>query len=439
MRVMNKILFVALALVLVNMSVARCAPSPSGSANSPDSMKRLSMVYDMVRREYVREMTNEELMEGAIKGMLENLDPHSTYLNKTEYEEMQQTTLGKFFGIGIEMSVENGQVMVVSPIDDTPAHRAGLKAGDLILAVDGEPTKNMSISEVASKIRGKKDTPVGLLIQRKDGNPPFEVTLVRDTIPVHSVKARFVDNNGTAWLRVARFSERTAEEAVEALATLSKKHPVTGIVLDLRDNPGGLLQQSVQVADLFLDEGVVVSTRRRDPQKEHIFRSKKQSADITVPMVVLVNSGSASASEIVAGALQDQKRAIIVGEKTFGKASVQEVIPLGDGSAVKLTIALYYTPSGRSIQAEGIVPDIEVPFEMPRDETSKMPKFKDITEKSLAKHLEAGGQEKTPKEEVSTTILLEDATTEILAKDNQLRLGVQLVRGLPRLSGLQGQ
>ena len=437
MRFVNKTILAVVALVLVNVGVARCAASTPKPENPAEAMKRLSMVYDMVRREYVREMTNEELMEGAIKGMLENLDPHSTYLNKTEYEEMQQTTLGKFFGIGIEMSSENGQVIVVAPIDETPAHRAGLKAGDLILAVDGEPTKSMSISEVASKIRGKKGTAVMLLIQRKDGNPPFEVNLVRDTIPMHSVKARFVDDYGTAWVRVARFSERTTEEIKENLAVLGKKGKVTGIVLDLRDNPGGLLQQSVEVADLFLEDGVVVSTRRRDPQKEHIFRSKKALGDINIPMVVLVNSGSASASEIVAGALQDQRRAIIVGEKTFGKASVQEIIPLGDGSAVKLTIALYYTPSGRSIQAEGIVPDIEVPFEMPRDDSAnnKMPKFRDITEKNLSKHLEVNPE----KEGEGKVSLLEEETATILETDNQLRLGVQLVRGLPRISELQGK
>ena len=428
MRLNGKILIVSALIMLLGAGTAQCASRSTGSS---DPMKRLSTVYDMVRREYVREMSNEELMDGAIKGMLQSLDPHSTYLTKSEYDEMQETTSGKFFGIGIEMSMDNGQLIVLSPIDDTPAYKAGLKSGDAILAVDGQPTKDMSIGEAASKIRGKKGTTVELLILHKDGKPPVEVKLVRDTIPMNSVKARFLDDKGVAWVRVTRFSDRTPIELTEALDSLRKKAPLAGIVLDLRDNPGGLLQQSVQVADLFLDEGVVVSTRRRDPEKETLFRSKTASNDVKVPMVVLVNSGSASASEIVAGALQDHKRAIIVGERTFGKASVQEIIPLGDGSAVKLTIALYYTPSGRSIQAEGIVPDIEIPFEMPRESDPKRPKFKDTSEKDLSGHIEVGGSKK--EQDTEKRALVEDDTKTILEKDNQLRMGLQLVRGLPKI------
>ncbi len=444
-----------LTVCLVSASPAGAARA-AGDAAPPEGkfeyMKRFTKAFDLVRGGYVHEVTNEELMDGAIKGMLQNLDPHSTFLNKKDYKEMQETTSGEFFGIGIEISTENNQLIVVSPIEDTPAYKAGLKAGDVILAVDGQPTQDMSTQEAVSKIRGAKGTEVELLILSKAAKAPREVKIVRAAIPLISVKSRFLDEEGYLWVRLTRFSDRTTQELMEALHDSAKKAAIKGIVLDLRNNPGGLLKQSVSVSDVFLKNGVVVSMRGRNNQVLESYDAKSSDTDVTCPVVVLVNSGTASASEIVAGALQDHNRAVIMGEQTFGKGSVQNVIPLGDGTAVKLTIALYYTPNGRSIQAKGIVPDIEVPFEPPREDAPKISRFNGMREKDLSRHLENGEDggagenrdkdgavapaksEKTKKDKPS---LVEDDTKTALEKDNQLRMGLQMVRGLPKIIEVQ--
>ncbi len=419
-----------------------------------DYMKRFTKAFDLVRGGYVRDVSNEDLMNGAIKGMLEDLDPHSTFLNKKDYKEMQETTSGEFFGIGIEISTENNQLIVVSPIEDTPAYKAGLKAGDLILAVDGQPTQDMTPQEAVSKIRGPKGSEVELMILHKEAKAPTTVKIVRDAIPLVSVKTRFLDDDGYLWVRLTRFSERTTAELKEGLAASAAKAPIKGIILDLRNNPGGLLNQSVSVSDVFLDGGVVVSMRGRDNRVIEEYKAQPQSTDMRCPLVVLVNSGTASASEIVAGALQDQNRAVIMGEPSFGKGSVQNVIPLGDGTAVKLTIALYYTPSGRSIQAEGITPDIEVPFEAPRDGDVKAIRLPGMREKDLSRHLENGGKggkksvkelkegdkdTKEAKDAKAGKKLAEDETLTLLAKDNQLRMALQMVRGLPKILEVRGK
>jgi carboxyl-terminal processing protease len=398
-----------------------------------DAMKRFTRAMDLVRGSYVKEVSNENLLNGAIKGMLQELDPHSTFLNVTDFKEMQETTSGKFFGVGIEISTENNQIIVVSPIEDTPAFKAGLRAGDLILAVDGQPTQDMTTQEAVSKIRGAEGTEVELLILHKEDKVPLPLRITRAAIPLISVKARFLDEEGYLWIRLTRFSDRTTEELIDSLARMAKKIALKGIVLDLRNNPGGLLKQSVSIADVFLAEGVIVSMRGRGGEVMESYEADRSSRDIVCPMVVLVNSGTASASEIVAGALQDHKRAVILGERSFGKGSVQNVVPLGDGTAIKLTVALYYTPSGRSIQAEGIVPDLEILFEPPREDGEKIPRFS-TREKDLSRHLENGDRKSAAKGSPAQAPLVEEEIKTFLNNDNQLRMALQMVRSLPKIS-----
>ncbi len=422
----------ATAAMFLTLSCASGSLAWAAGANS-DPILRFSKAYELLRTDYVREVSEEELLDGAIKGMLQSLDPHSSLLSPKEYAEMKSSTKGKFFGIGIEMTSENGQIVVVSPIEDTPAAKAGIRAGDIILAVDGEPVQDRSTDEVAGKIRGDQGTPVELLILHKDEKTPLTMRLVRDTIPLVSVKSRVLEN-GYLWLRLTRFSESTADDMTKAIDEAGGKD-LKGIVLDMRNNPGGLLEQSVRVADAFLDDGLVLSMKGRNAEKS--YRSQSSSSDFTAPMVVLVNSGSASASEIVAGALQDRKRAVLVGERTFGKGSVQNINEQPDGSAVKLTIALYYTPNGRSIQAEGIEPDYNIPL------TPRETLLNSLREKDLSRHLDKpkdkdkGKPEKTPAPKNASSPNSEKTVEEILAADNQLRMALEIVKGMPTLHSVK--
>ncbi|MDR1360158.1 MAG: S41 family peptidase [Deltaproteobacteria bacterium] len=425
----------AIAVLCLFLQLDAPAMGASGEGKY-DAMKRFTRAMDLVRGSYVKEVSGEDLLNGAIKGMLQELDPHSTFLNSTDFKEMQETTSGKFFGVGIEISTENNQIIVVSPIEDTPAFKAGLKAGDIILAVDGQPTQDMTTQEAVSKIRGSEGTEVELLILHKEDKAPLALRIIRAAIPLISVKSRFLDEEGFLWVRLTRFSDRTTDELIDSLARMGKKNAIKGIVLDLRNNPGGLLKQSVSVADVFLTRGTIVSMRGRGGEIVESYDAGGSSRDIACPMVVLVNSGTASASEIVAGALQDHKRAVILGERSFGKGSVQNVVPLGDGTAVKLTVALYYTPSGRSIQAEGIVPDLEIPFEIPREEGEKTPRFS-TREKDLSRHLENGAKKPTGKDQ--PVALVEEEVKTFLNNDNQLRLALQMVRSLPKISEVRAE
>ncbi len=417
-----------------------------------DALKRFSQVLELVEKHYVTDTPSKDLLNGAIKGMLENLDPHSTFMTAKEYEEMQITTSGEFSGIGIEMTMENGQVKVVSPIEDTPAFRAGLQPGDIILTIDGESTQELSLPEVVSRIRGTRGTEVVLTIMHLNSNAPETVTIKRDSIPLISVKAKELEK-GYHWLRITRFSERTTDDLNEALEKAQDSGEIKGIVLDMRNNPGGLVDEAVSVADTFLTKGDIVSIRGRNKHSMRIYKAKKQNSDITAPIVVLVNAGSASASEIVAGALRDHKRALILGEKTFGKGSVQNIIPLADGSGLKLTIALYYTPNGSAIQAVGITPDMEIPF-IPATEEERNNARVVVREKDLSRHIESKAEKEAAqkaknqqeqddkntsevKEEKLDTSALAKDVAEQLALDNQLRMALQMVKSLPTIKQIQ--
>lgn len=425
--------FLALAALLVAIGSAAVF---AADENKFDSLKRLSQVLDLVERHYVKETPRKELLNGAIKGMLQGLDPHSTFMNPEEYKEMQETTTGEFSGIGIEISMENGQVTVVSPIEDTPAFRAGLQPGDIILTINGQPTQELSLQEVVSRIRGPKGTEVELNILHSDSKAPQTVRIVRDSIPLISVKSKELED-GYYWMRITRFSERTTQELQDAIKAAEKKG-IKGIVLDLRNNPGGLVDQAVGVADTFLRGGTIVSIRGRDNASVREYQAKNQKTDVEVPMVVLVNAGSASAAEIVAGALRDQKRALLIGERTFGKGSVQNIIPLSDGSGLKLTVALYYTPNGSSIQAEGITPDMEVPFEPARTDDKKGAPRQTLREKDLSRHLETNATRATSKKPaLPENGKSKDDVKEQLERDNQLRMGLQFVKALPKLKEIK--
>ena len=395
-----------------------------------EALRRFSQVLDMVEQYYVKDVEQKELIDGALKGMLQGLDPHSTLLSTKEFQEMQESTNGEVFGVGVEITMENGQVLVVAPIEDTPGYRAGLRSGDIIVAVDGEYTMEMSLSEASSKMRGKRGTEVELLVLHKGEQRPVTMRIKREAIPVVSVKARELEP-GYHWIRLTRFSGRTTQELLDALRD-AKKNDIKGIVLDLRNNPGGLLDQSVSVSDVFLKDGVIVSIRGREEGNSRSYSAKSQADDVDVPMVVLVNAGTASAAEIVAGALRDQKRALILGERTFGKGSVQNIIPLPDGTGLKLTVALYYTPSGKSIQAEGIVPDFELAWEAPREQDKS---DLSLREQDLSRHLEQAGKNGKSRKKADDKAAEENE--QLLARDNQLRMALQFVKTLPALRQLR--
>ncbi|MCP8467369.1 S41 family peptidase [Pseudomonas sp. ZM23] len=383
----------ALALLLgagaVQAADAPAAPAANGKeAPLPlDELRTFAEVLDRVKAAYVEPVDDKTLLENAIKGMLSNLDPHSAYLGPEEFAELQESTSGEFGGLGIEVGSEDGFVKVISPIDDTPAANAGIQPGDLIVKIDGKPTKGQSMNEAVDSMRGKAGSPITLTIVR-GGGKPFDVELKRAIIKVKSVRSQMLEP-GYGYLRITQFQVNTGEETVKALTKLRKDNNgrLKGLILDLRNNPGGVLQSAVEVADAFLTKGLIVYTKGRIPNSELRFSADPSDPSDGVPLVVLINGGSASAAEIVAGALQDQKRAILMGTDSFGKGSVQTVLPLNNDRALKLTTALYYTPNGRSIQAQGITPDIEVERAKVTREQSEFDGFK---EADLQGHLANG-------------------------------------------------
>ena len=396
-------LILLLGLLLgVSLAVARgvLAEKPQQSAANGlplETVRTLSEVFDKIKNNYVEDVEDKALLDNAISGMLTGLDPHSTYLDAKAFEELRVGTTGEFGGLGIVVGMEDGFVKVISPIDDTPAQRAGVKAGDLIIRLDEKPVKGMSLDDAVKIMRGKPGSEIELTIVRKDEDQPLKFKITRDRIRVKSVKSRMLEPD-YAYVRISQFQERTGKDLHNAISKLKKenKGQLKGLVLDLRNNPGGLLDSAVLVSDAFLDRGIVVSVKGRT--EDNKLSQSAMPGDVLkgAPIVVLVNEGSASASEIVAGALQDHKRAVIMGQKTFGKGSVQTVIPLGNNSALKLTTARYYTPSGRSIQAEGIVPDIELEHLQvaAKDDNG----FKPLKEADLARHLKnkKDADKKTP-------------------------------------------
>ena len=352
---------IALSLMLgMSNACAEKAAKPAEEADTYELLNLFGEVMERAKTSYVEEVDDEKLIESAINGMLVSLDPHSSYLDAQSYKYMNEQTKGKFGGLGIEVTMENGVVKIVSPIDDTPAAKAGLKPGDYITNIDGEQVIGMSLNDAVDKMRDKVGSKVKLTIRRV-GEKPFEVTLKREEVKIQSVK-NDIKSGDVAYIRITSFSGDTDKMVEKAIKQAKKelKGNIKGVVLDVRNNPGGLLDQAVNISDLFLDKGEIVSTRSRN--EEDTVRYTAKEGDITdgLPIVVMINDGSASASEILAGALQDHKRAIILGEKSFGKGSVQTVVPLGKYGAMRLTTARYYTPSGRSIQATGIIPDVEV-------------------------------------------------------------------------------
>ncbi|MBZ5487387.1 S41 family peptidase [Halomonas aquamarina] len=324
-----------------------------------EEIQTFAEVFERIKRGYVEEVDDRTLLRNAMRGMLSELDPHSAYLDEEEYQSLRESTQGEFGGIGIEVGMENGQLVVVTPIDDTPASRAGLLSRDIIIAIDGTPTDSMSLQEAVTMMRGEPGSELRISVLRSGEETPRTFTLNREVIRSESVKHELLEP-GYGYLRISQFQSRTPEQARRAIERMKRDAPLEGLILDLRNNPGGVLQAAAGVADLFLDSGLIVYTEGRLADTAMSFSASRDTPAGDVPLVVLINSGSASAAEIVAGALQDQRRGVIMGTDSFGKGSVQQIMPLGNGEGLKLTTALYYTPNGRSIQAQGIEPDVEV-------------------------------------------------------------------------------
>lgn len=372
-----------------------------------ENLELFQKIYQFIQANYVDEVTDKQLLEGAIKGMMETLDPHSAFLAAEIYREMKTDTSGRFGGLGIEIGMKNDAIVVVAPMEDTPAWRAGVKSGDRILKINGESTKGLSLVEAVAKMRGKKGDAVSMTLGRDGSDKPIEVKLKRETIKIQAVRSEDL-GGGFGYVRLASFSEDAGRDIRRALEKLEKSSKLTGLVFDLRMNPGGLLDQAVDVASLFMDEGVIVSTIGRDATQKEVRYAKKGWARKDLPVVVLVNSGSASASEIVAGALQDSHRAVVMGQPTFGKGSVQTVVDLGNDLGMKLTIARYFTPSGRSIQEKGIVPDIYLDEYDPKVLAAAKKRRETFRERDLRRHL------KNPERAVS-----EESDAKELAKEEE--------------------
>ncbi len=410
-------------LSAVAVSAEQEKSTDNGYSETYKQLNLFGDVFERVRAEYVEDVSDKELIENALNGMLSSLDPHSGYLSEDRYKDMKVETSGEFGGLGIEVTMENGLVKVVSPIDDTPAFRAGIQAGDYIVKINDEAVMGLTLNDAVKLMRGKVGSTIDLMISREGEEGPLEITLVRDVIKIKSVRYRAEGNVG--YIRVTTFSQNTGPGVEDAIKSLKKEigEPLIGYVLDLRNNPGGLLQQAIEVSDMFLDKGEIVSQRGR--YEEDTQRNNATPGDLTdgLPLVVLVNGGSASASEIVAGALQDHHRAIILGTQSFGKGSVQTVMPVPGNGAIRLTTARYYTPSGRSIQAKGITPDIMV--EQARIESFATKRFR---ESDLHGALDKDKQKKEEKLPVAANDNDEAESNEV--QDYQLMRAVDLLTGL---------
>ncbi len=413
-------LFPLLLLIALGASADR-APPPKAQLPLQE-LRTFTDIFDHIRRNYVEEVDDKTLLENAIRGMLSGLDPHSAYLDAESFGDLRVNTSGEFGGLGLEVGMEDGLVRVISPIDDTPAKRAGIESGDVIIKLDERNVQGMSLGEAIELMRGPSGSNVTLTIVREGAGSPFDVVVTRDVIKVASVKSELLEP-AYGYLRIAQFQAQTGEETARALRSMQEgNQALKGLIVDLRDNPGGILQSSVEVVDTLLNSGMIVYTQGRVDDSRFEFHAKPGDLSNGSPVVVLINSGSASASEIVAGALQDHKRAIIMGTDSFGKGSVQTVLPISDHKAIKLTTALYFTPKGRSIQATGIRPDIVVD----RAKVEKIgPSSGTVKEADLNGHLR-NGNDKTGKPASGKSA----SSNELQTRDNQLYEALSLLKGL---------
>ncbi|RXK13430.1 peptidase S41 [Halarcobacter mediterraneus] len=429
---MNRFLLVLSIVILLSQSIfANEKKEDDSNQTRFESLSKLTQVIGTVEKYYVDDIKLQEIVDKALKGLMQELDAHSTYLDKKSSKEMDIQTQGEFGGLGITVGMRDGALTIIAPIDDTPAYKAGVKSGDIILKIDDNSTLNMTLDEAVALMRGKPKTPIALTLVRKGENKPIKIDIVRDIIKIESVFAKNIENENLLYLRVSSFDRNVTKKLEEAIEANPK---TKGIILDLRNNPGGLLTQAIGVVDLFVNEGIIVSQKGRNTEEEEKFEAKASQTMTDVPLVVLVNGGSASASEIVSGSLQDHKRAIVIGEKTFGKGSVQAILPITQDRSenIKITIAKYYLPSGRTIQATGITPDVishagEVVAE-------KNAEFK-LKEADLKKHLESEltKEDKEKKDKEEDTKEKEDKKTiteEDILKDNQLNTAIGILKSL---------
>lgn len=429
-------------VILCTMLCLSPSQSVAKEQNTYKSLETFANVLSILENNYVQEIDTEEVVQGAIKGMLDVLDPHSSYMKPESFKDLQIETKGSFSGIGIEITQKDGALVVVSPIEGTPAFKKGIQAGDRIIKIDSQFTKDLSLAEAVDLLRGSKGSEVVIAIIRKGWTEVQEFTLIRDEIPLYSVKAKLLEP-GYAYVRITNFQAKTTADARAEINSMAEKEKISGLILDLRNNPGGLLDQAVSISDLFLSQGMIVYTNGRLKEQNMEYRAHPGGPEYHFPMVVLVNGGSASASEIVAGALQDHKRALILGEQTFGKGSVQTIFPLSNGAGLRVTTARYYTPNGTSIQAKGITPDLIVPLQTIPDETTALADPSMIKEKDLSHHIKngnelqkKGGNEGTGKDkEVGGR---EESDSEKQMKnDNQLQTALLLLKGGLLFGGLQ--
>ncbi|MFC1532601.1 S41 family peptidase [Thermodesulfobacteriota bacterium] len=411
------------------------------NADTSDIYKNIEIFAEVLRQiedNYVEPQDTQKLIYGAIKGMIQSLDPHSSFMTKEEHKDLLIDTKGSFSGIGIEITIRDNILTVVSPIEGTPAFKAGIKAGDRIIKINDKSTNDMTLLDAVKYIRGRKGTDVKLTISREGIDKPLAFNITRDVIPLRSVKGILLDHD-TGYVRISNFRGNTFDDLVLALDRLEEERKLKGLILDLRNNPGGLLTQAIKVSDEFLDSGIIVSTKGRKENQNMEESAQKNENGRKYPIIVLVNGGSASAAEIVAGALQDNKRALILGTKTFGKGSVQTILPLSDGSGLRLTTARYYTPSGRSIQLSGISPDIELEKYVPQEEKGKKASPRFLREEDLEGHMKNDGlkekeiDKEVKKEEKDADYVLKA----FLEKDNQVHHAIQLLKSWSLISQIK--
>jgi len=445
MKIVNKVkgLWLFTGVILGGALALGTAVWAEKEAEEPIAVKKINLpleqlrsfveVFELISHDYVEPVSDDKILEGAISGMLAGLDPHSAYLPPESFKEMEEHTTGEFGGLGMEVGMEDGFVKIIAPIDDTPAQKAGVQAGDLVIKIDDKPVKGMTLTEAVKLMRGKPGTKIKLTIVRKGEDKPMVLTLTRAIIKVKSVKHLLLPE-GVGYVRISQFQVRTGSDLLNAIEKLQEenKGDLKGLVLDLRNNPGGVLQAAVQVSDAFLNDGLIVYTKGRIKKSQMRFEARKGDVLKGKPIVVLINEGSASASEIVSGALQDQRRALIAGRTSFGKGSVQTLIPLNNGGAIKLTTARYYTPSGRSIQNDGIVPDIKI-------ERAKLEKLQtsvlSVKEKDLSGHLE--NKDSSTQNPQTDKQKADQKVQERLNKDFELHEAYNLVKGMAFMQGIK--